>query len=109
MKDLEETVRDFLENGDDWEKMDVEDVEGVTINKMPATKKRPAKLAIEINPVKNGRPIKRKGLFITSSEMLIEFSEILTKEEIFSLIKIMDLVNSENSPEKTRETLKIKE
>ena len=46
---------------------------GVFIVKIPATKTRPARLNLEFNPPKDdGSPMKKRGLFIGSTEMLIK-------------------------------------
>lgn len=66
MADIEAQLKNHLKTGTDWEKMDTP-VPGVSVVKVPATKTRPALLFLEINPLKNnGKPMKRKGLFVGS-------------------------------------------
>jgi hypothetical protein len=80
-------------------------VEGVTVVKVPATKTRPALLFLEINPIKaDGKPLKRKGLFVGSKEMLIKFSEALNDDKTFQLIGELEKVN----PEVNSKTKKLK-
>ena len=56
-------------------------IPGVFVVKVPATKARPALLFLEVNPLKNdGKPMKRKGLFIGSKEMYIAYKEALEEE-----------------------------
>jgi len=71
LADIQNQLKDHLENAEDWEKMDTP-IEGVSVVKVPATKTRPALLFIEVNPLKeNGTPMKRKGLFVGNKEMKI--------------------------------------
>ncbi|MHA1293529.1 MAG: hypothetical protein ACTSQJ_12800 [Promethearchaeota archaeon] len=93
MPNIETQLREHLENGQDWEKMETP-VEGVYVVKVPATKTRPALLHLEINPLTdNGKPMKRKGLFVGSKEMLIKFSEALSDDKVFQLIGEIEKVN----------------
>ena len=93
MSDIEAQLKEHLEKGEDWEKMETP-VEGVSVVKVPATKTRPALLFLEINPIKeDGKPLKRKGLFVGSKEMLIKFSEALNDDKTFQLIGELEKVN----------------
>ncbi|MHA1792472.1 MAG: hypothetical protein ACTSVI_07495 [Promethearchaeota archaeon] len=108
MSDMQKQIKDFLKEAKEWEKLPTEQLPGVHIVKMPATKTRPAKLAIEINPIKDGKPLKRKGLFVTSIDMLLEFSEILQNESVYNLMKVIDGINAEQEPKSSgRPPLKI--
>nr|MDO8112310.1 hypothetical protein [Candidatus Sigynarchaeota archaeon] len=98
MSTVEKNIKDFLKDGQDWEKIPTKQLAGVFIVKMPATKARPALLAIEINPVKDGKPMKRKGLFVTSSEMLVSYSEILTEASLLNLMKQVEAINQAAMP-----------
>ncbi len=95
MADIEGQLRALLKNGADWEKMEAP-VEGVYVVKVPATKTRPALLFLEINPLKdNGKPMKRKGLFVGSKEMLIKFGETLQDDKVYELIVELEKINPE--------------
>ena len=95
MADIQAQLKDHLKNGKDWEKMETP-IPGVFVVKVPATKTRPALLFLEINPLKNdGKPMKRKGLFIGSKEMYIAFKEALEEDAIFTLIQNVETVNPE--------------
>ena len=95
MADIKAQLKEHLQNGEDWEKMETP-VAGVFVVKVPATKTRPALLHLEVNPLKaDGRPMKRKGLFVGSKEMLIKFSEALSDDKVFQLINELEEVNPE--------------
>ncbi|MFX1374695.1 MAG: hypothetical protein ACFFA0_02680 [Promethearchaeota archaeon] len=93
MSNIEVQLKEHLKSGNDWEKMETP-VEGVYVVKVPATKTRPALLYLEINPLKeDGKPLKRKGLFVPNKEMLIKFSEALNDDKTFQLIGELEKVN----------------
>lgn len=102
MANIEAQLKEHLKSGADWEKMDTP-IEGVNVVKVPATKTRPALLFLEINPIKeDGKPLKRKGLFVGSKEMLIKFSEALNDDKTFQLIGELEKINPEVSNIKTK-------
>ena len=93
MADIKNQLEEHLKNGDDWEKMETP-VQGVSVVKVPATKTRPALLFLEVNPLKDdGKPMKKKGLFVGSKEMLIKFGEALNDDKVFQLIGELEKVN----------------
>jgi hypothetical protein len=93
MADIEAQLKAHLKSGSDWEKMETP-IEGVNVVKVPATKTRPALLFLEINPIKeDGKPLKRKGLFVGSKEMLIKFSAALNDDKTFQLIGELEKIN----------------
>lgn len=95
MADIQDQLKEHLENAKDWEKMDTP-VSGVSIVKVPKTKTRPALLFIEVNPLKSdGRPMKRKGLFIGNKEMYLAFKEALEEDAIFTILQNIESVNPE--------------
>ena len=95
MADIQAQLKDHLKNGKDWEKMETP-IPGVFVVKVPETKTRPSLLFIEVNPLKSdGKPMKRKGLFIGSKEMYIAFKEALEEDTIFTLIQNVEAVNPE--------------
>ncbi len=97
MANISEQLREHLENGRDWEKMDTP-IPGVYIVKIPATKKRPAILQLEINPLnENGMPIKRKGLFIGNKDTLIRYVEAINEDRSYLLMKYLEVVNKRES------------
>jgi hypothetical protein len=95
MADIEAQLKAHLQKGADWEKMDTP-VPGVSVVKVPATKTRPSLLFLEINPLKeDGKPMKRKGLFVGSKEMLIKFGETMQDDKVFQLISELEKINPE--------------
>ena len=95
MSDIQAQLKEHLEKGNDWEKL-ATPVEGVNVVKVPATKTRPALLFLEVNPLKDdGKPLKRKGLFIGSYEMLVKFGEALNDDKVYQLIRELEKVNPE--------------
>jgi len=93
MADIQTQLKDHLSKGNDWEKMETP-VPGVFVVKVPATKTRPALLFLEVNPLTdNGKPMKRKGLFVGSKEMLVKFGEALNDDKVFQLIGELEQVN----------------
>ena len=83
-------------------------VPGVHVVKVPATKTRPALLFLEVNPLKeDGKPMKRKGLFVGSKEMLVKFSEALSDDKVFQLIGELEKVNPEGRANGTTKKLEM--
>jgi hypothetical protein len=102
MANIEAQLKEHLKSGADWEKMETP-IEGVNVVKVPATKTRPALLFLEINPIKeDGKPLKRKGLFVGSKEMLIKFSEALNDDKTFRLIGELEKINPQVSGSKSK-------
>lgn len=102
MTDIEAQLKEHLQNGKDWEKMETP-VVGVSVVKVPATKTRPALLFLEVNPLKeDGKPMKRKGLFVGSKEMLIKFGEALNDDKVFQLIGELEKVNPSTNESKKK-------
>lgn len=95
MPEIQNQLKEHLKNGQDWEKMETP-VQGVFVVKVPATKIRPAILQLEINPITDdGKPMKRKGLFVGSKEMLVKFSEALSDDKVYQLIGELEQINPE--------------
>lgn len=90
--DLADTLRTFIEEGQDWERKQTT-LKGVTIIRLPATKNRAASLAIDINPVgENGLPMKKKGIMIMNAAELAAFRATFNSEKIDSLLKALEEV-----------------
>ena len=96
MANIEADLKEHLTNGKDWEKMETP-IEGVMVVKVPATKTRPALLFLEVNPIINGKPLKRKGLFVGNQEILLKFTEALQDDKTYELIRVMENVNPQVS------------
>jgi len=91
--DLEAKLAEFLKDGKDWERRSTS-MPGVFVLKMPAYKGAPIRLAVELNPVDSeGRPTKKRGVILRSSEELAEYNKILSDGRITNLLKNIDSVN----------------
>ena len=95
MANIQAQLEEHLKNGKDWAKMETP-VPGVFVVKVPETKTRPALLFIEVNPLKSdGKPLKKKGLFIRNKEMYLAFKEALEEDAIFTILQNIETVNPE--------------
>lgn len=91
--ELNDTLRAFLETGDDWERKNTS-VKGVSIIKLPGTKSRAPSLAIEINPVgEKGIPMKKKGVMVMSGVELRAFQEIFSNSKVDGLIRAIEEIS----------------
>jgi len=99
--EIVESLRTFLENGDDWERKQTS-VAGLSIIKLPKTRTRPASLALELNPVgENGLPMKRKGYMVMSTVELAALRSLVASEKIDSLFAAITEVTPEKRPART--------
>ena len=90
---MSEKLAEFLKNGADWGKVKTS-IPSVFIQKLPAYRNQPARLAVEINPVDaTGNPTKRKGLTIRDVSEYEEFKEILNNEKMESLFEMLAEAN----------------
>lgn len=94
----EEKLTSFLKTGSDWARMRTT-VPGIFILKLPAYKKTPARLAVELNPVdESGNPTKKRGLVIRSTQELEEYRKLFQYEKLLPLVNLLDKINP--SPKK---------
>jgi hypothetical protein len=92
-EEADERLRQFLNEGRNWERK-VTNIPGVFLFRLPASKGRPASLAIEINPVDPyGSITKKRGVVIRSSLELDEISGLLSHSKVGELSKKIDAVN----------------
>jgi len=90
--ELTETLKAFIEEGGDWERK-ATTLGGVSIIRLPATKNRPASLAIDVNPLgENGLPMKKKGIMIMNAAELTAFRAIFNNDKMDSVIKALEEV-----------------
>ena len=90
--ELTETLRAFIEEGQDWERKPTT-VKGVSIIRLPSTRNRAASLAIDFNPIGDtGLPMKKKGVMIMNANELAAFRHIFTNEKVDSLLKALEEV-----------------
>jgi hypothetical protein len=92
-EEANERLRQFLNDGRNWERK-ATNIPGVFLFRLPASKGRPAYLAIEINPVDiSGSLTKKRGVVIGSSPELDEISRLLSHPKVGELSKNIDEVN----------------
>lgn len=90
---MESKLADFLKSGKDWERKPTT-VSGVFVLKMPPFRGSPARLAVELNPVDDaGRPTKKRGVLLRSSEELAEYKKLIDDEKLTSLLKNLDALS----------------
>ena len=88
-----ERLKQFLNDGRNWERK-ATNIPGVFLFRLPASKGRPASLAIEINPVDvYGFVTKKRGIVIRSSSELDEIKHLLGDQKVGELSKKIDAVN----------------
>jgi hypothetical protein len=87
---LESRLADFLKSGKDWERKPTT-VPGVFVLRMPPFRGVPARLAVELNPVDDaGRPTKKRGVLLRSSEELTEYRKLFEDDKLALLLKNVD-------------------
>jgi hypothetical protein len=90
--ELTETLKTFIEDGADWERKQTS-IKGVSIIRLPATKNRPASLAIDVNPLgETGIPMKKKGIMIMNSSELAAFRAIFSYDKMDNLMSALEEV-----------------
>jgi hypothetical protein len=92
-QEANERFRQFLTDGRNWERK-ATNIPGVFLFRLPASKTRPASLAIEINPVDTyGSITKKRGVVIRSASELDDISRLLSHPKVSELSKKIDEVN----------------
>jgi hypothetical protein len=99
---LEQKLRDFLRNGEDWERSRTS-IPGVFVVKLPGRGSRGPELALEINPVDSqGQPKKKRGYMIRGRADLKELTRILSDQRLVKLVEILEAVNPETVKSNSR-------
>jgi len=89
----EDKLTNFLKSGKDWSRLRTS-IPGVFILKLPAYKRSPTRLAVELNPVDlAGNAKKRRGLVIRSAVELDDFKVLFQFEKLSKLVNLIDSVN----------------
>jgi hypothetical protein len=92
-EEANERLKQFLNDGRNWERK-ATNIPGLFLFRLPASKGRPASLAIEINPVDTyGSITKKRGVVIRSNSELDEVSRLLSHPIVGDLSKRIDEVN----------------
>ena len=97
-----ERLREFLERGRDWERR-ATNIPGVFVLKLPSDGRRPAQLAVEINPVDElGRPTKRRGLLLRGLQEFKAFKALINERRVEALMELIGSVNPRREGEEER-------
>ena len=89
----EDKLTNFLKSGKDWSRLRTS-IPGVFILKLPAYKRSPTRLAVELNPVDLvGNAKKRRELVIRSAVELDDFKELFQFKKLSKLLDMLDTVN----------------
>jgi len=100
----DEKLLELLRDGKDWERK-ATTVPGIFVLRLPGDGRRPASLAVELNPVDElGKPIKKRGLVLRSGVELGEFRKLINDEKLTTLMGKIDEVNPRSGMVKKRET-----
>ena len=85
--DVNEKLAQFLNEGQSWEKKST-NLPGVSLLKLPAFKKSPSSLAIEVNPINatTGLGTKKRGIIIIrSGSELEQINQLLANPKVVQL------------------------
>jgi hypothetical protein len=86
-------LAEFLKSGKDWSRLRTS-LPGVFVLKLPAYKRSPSRLAIELNPVgEDGAPKKRRGLVLRSKAELEDFKQLFQYDKLSKLMEMLEAVN----------------
>lgn len=90
---IHDQLRELYDDGGKWTRL-ATNITGLNIVRMPRLKNRPARLAIEVNPIipSVGRP-QKKSLFITTEEQLNEYMKIFKSDIITQIITTIEEIN----------------
>jgi hypothetical protein len=89
----EEKLSEFLKSGKDWSRFKTS-VPGVFVQKLPAYRNAPTRLAVEINPFnENGQTTRRRGLLLRSLDELAAFNDAFQYDKIANLIAMVESIN----------------
>ncbi len=76
---------------------------GIFIRKIPATKNKPASLAIEINPPdESGNPTKKTGIMVRNLHELQTFREIISREKLDEVMETILKISPHQEKEEER-------
>ncbi len=89
---LDEQIEKVKKSSQPWERVKTS-VDGIFIVKMPGSRNRQEAIAAELNPAKEGKPTKKRGVFILSKKELEEIRKILTHPKLDELMAVIDRLN----------------
>jgi predicted transcriptional regulator len=94
---LDEQIDKVKKSSQPWERVKTS-IEGVFIVKLPASKYRPEAICVELNPARDGKPTKRRGLYILSKKSLQEMRHVLNDPKLDELLTTIDAKNPKPAP-----------
>lgn len=93
MNPLEQGITELLENGEDWARQRTS-VPGIFLQKLPAWKRLPDRVAVEINPADEaGNPTKKNGVRLFTLEEYEVFNKLMSYEGLPTLLEAIAKVN----------------
>ena len=93
MENIESKLKEFLENGKDWERKQT-NIPGVFLLRLPAFRSRPECVAIEIDATsRGGGGNRRRGIIIRSEEEIKEISQIFENPKLTDLAGALKKIN----------------
>jgi hypothetical protein len=88
--DVNDKLSQFLREGQNWEKRST-NIQGISLLKLPAFKKSPPSIGIEVNP--EGTVTKKRGIIIRSGSELEQINQLLANPKVIELAKKIETVN----------------
>ena len=90
---MEESLRDMLKHGRKFERLRTDEL-GLFIRKIPRSKKEPAYLAVEINPIGiDGNPTNKIGIIIKSQKDLDAIRAIISQDKVDEILQTIERIN----------------
>ena len=98
--DINNKLAQFLREGQNWEKK-ATNIQGVFLLKLPASKKSPSSIAIEINPTNTTTTTgstftRKKGIIIRDGPELEQFNQMVSNPKVVELAKKIEAINPKN-------------
>jgi hypothetical protein len=96
MENIESKLKEFLENGKDWERKQT-NIPGVYLLKLPTFRTRPECVAIEVDATSRGGGggggNRRRGIIIRTEEEINEISKIFENPKLTGLAAALEKIN----------------
>jgi hypothetical protein len=97
--DINNKLAQFLREGQNWEKKPT-NIQGVFLLKLPASKKSPSSIAVEINPTNTTTAgstfTRKKGIIIRDCSELEQFNQMVSNPKVVELAKKIEAINPKN-------------
>jgi len=87
--DLKQKILEHMKTAKPWQRVRTQ-IEGIFLVKAPV-KNDQEQIMIEINPLDaEGKPIKRRGLFLTNSDQLKAFRKVLNNDKALEVLEAIE-------------------